>query len=108
MPNPSVSVISGPPGPASIKANSATNPIRRLTARWCGVLELQPQEGLHVLSIVEGADITWNGMGNFAADELYVWLAEVPVPEPAVNPLPPQDPADAGHRLGSRIGPRPA
>ena len=79
-------------GPGIYQGQFGDKPDQRLTARWCGVLELQPQEGLHVLSIVEGADITWNELGNFAADELYVWLAEVPVPEPTVNPLPPQDP----------------
>ena len=57
------------------------------------MLELQPQEGLHVLSIVEGADITWSEMGSFAANELYVWLAEVPVPEPAGSPPAPAGPA---------------
>jgi len=56
---------------------------RPLTARWCGVLELQPQEGLHVLSIVDGADCTWDSMGKFAADQLYLWMAEVPVPDAA-------------------------
>jgi hypothetical protein len=78
-------------GPGIYQGQFGDGPDQRLTARWRGVLELQPQEGLHVLSIIEGADITSNGLGNFAADELYVWLAEVPVPEPTVNPLPPQD-----------------
>ena len=91
-------------GPGMYQGQLGDDPERRLTARWCGMLELQPQEGLHVLSIVEGADITWSEMGSFAADQLYVWLAEVPIPEPTV-PEPPHDappPADA-----ELIGPRP-
>ena len=30
-------------------------------------------------------------MGSFAADQLYVWLAEVPVPEPTAGPAAPPD-----------------
>jgi len=48
-------------------------------ATWCGDLQLVPQDGLHVLSVQEGAEMTWNQMGRFSADQLFVWLAEVPV-----------------------------
>ena len=93
-------------GPGMYQGQFGDGPERRLTARWCGVLELQPQEDLHVLSIVEGADITWNEMGNFAADELFVWLAEVPAPGPAASLLPQGPPPPAAGRSG--IGSRPA
>lgn len=79
-------------GPGIYQGQFGDGPERRLTARWRGVLELQPQEGLHVLSVVEGADITWSEMGSFSANELYVWLAEVPVPEPAGSPPAPAGP----------------
>lgn len=70
-------------GPGIYQGQLGDEPEQRLTARWCGVLELQPQDGLHVLSIVQGANFSWNDMGTFTADELYVWLAEVSVPAPA-------------------------
>ncbi len=73
-------------GPGIYQGQIGDDPERRLTARWSGVLELQPQEGLHVLSIVQGADIRWNNVGSFAADELYLWLAEVEAPEPVADP----------------------
>ncbi len=89
-------------GPGSYQGQFGETADQTLTANWCGVLELQPQEGLHVLSVVQGADIQWNGMGSFAADELHVWLAEVPVPERAdrscsARPIQPP-PADATQR----------
>ncbi|MGM0486174.1 MAG: hypothetical protein ACQESR_05365 [Planctomycetota bacterium] len=48
-----------------------------LQVEWKGTLQLKPQDDLHVLSVVEGADITWGPTDRFSADKLFVWLAEV-------------------------------
>ena len=79
----------------------AVRRIRRPTADGNVVrrTRMQPQDGLHVLSVVQGADFRWRGTGKFVADELYVWLAEVPVeqpvPPPALPPTPASDNANA-------------
>lgn len=48
-----------------------------LQVEWKGTLQLKPQDDLHVLSVVEGADIKWGRGNHFSADKLFVWLAEV-------------------------------
>ena len=53
---------------------------QHLEATWKGVLELYPQDQLHVLSAAEGASIRWDKMGQFSADKLFVWFSEVTVP----------------------------
>ncbi|MFW6172014.1 MAG: hypothetical protein ACODAD_16120 [Planctomycetota bacterium] len=48
-----------------------------LQVEWKGTLQLEPQDDLHVLSVVEGVDINWGPTDRFSADKLFVWLAEV-------------------------------
>ncbi len=92
-------------GPGSYQGQFGGTSDQTLTAHWCGVLELQPQDGLHVLSVVQGAEIKWNGTGRFTADELYVWLAEVPVPERADSPTPPPSPPPAADTTQLELAP---
>jgi hypothetical protein len=63
-------------GPGLYQGVMRQEATQSLRAKWSGVLQLQPQDGLHVLSVVEGADISWDPTGHFAADELYLWLEE--------------------------------
>lgn len=73
-----------------------------LRAQWSGVLQLQPQDGLHVMSVVEGADIRWDPTGQFVADELYLWLEEHDVSNERRAP---SDPYRDGVRQANHEGP---
>ena len=85
-PTRSVWDVCGRPVPAATRDSLVRSADQLLTATWCGVLEMQPRDGLHVLSVVQGADFRWKGTGKFAADELYVWLTEVPVERIGATP----------------------
>lgn len=58
-----------------------------LSVRWNGILELQPQDNLHVLSVTKGADAHSESLGKFSADKLFVWLTEVPSAAESGEPL---------------------
>jgi lipopolysaccharide export system protein LptA len=79
-------------GPGSYQGQLGDDPADTLRAQWVGKLELQPQDDLHVLSITQGADLTWQNATHFAANELYVWLSETrstPTPVAASEPADP-------------------
>ena len=90
-------------GPGTFHGVFGKQADQHLDASWAGTLQLQPQDELHVLSAVEGAAITWQEMGHFAADTLFVWLAEVPV-EDGVQP-PADTTGDAVVVAGPELGP---
>jgi len=48
------------------------------TARWTRLLDMQPREGRHVVSILGKANLGLEGMGDLLADEIFMWLREVP------------------------------
>ncbi|MHB0957717.1 MAG: hypothetical protein ACYC0X_18380 [Pirellulaceae bacterium] len=89
-------------GPGSYQGEFGQGTGQALTANWRGTLELQPQDGQHVLSVVQGADLKWNETSSFAADELYVWLAEVPVGDPAAADATPAADRPAGERASTQ------
>lgn len=93
-------------GPGSYQGQFGDSPDQLLTATWCGVLEMQPRDGLHVLSVVQGADFRWKGTGKFAADELYVWLSEVPVERPVTTSM--STAAQASGNAGGQVELAPA
>jgi hypothetical protein len=45
-------------------------------AEWNDRVVLQPHEGDHALSLLAGARIRFDGMGEFSAGKLHVWLRE--------------------------------
>ncbi|MDX1948634.1 MAG: hypothetical protein SFU86_24820 [Pirellulaceae bacterium] len=51
-----------------------------LVARWNKELRIRPQDAGHVISLLEMASITAEPQGRFAADELHLWVREVPAP----------------------------
>jgi hypothetical protein len=58
-------------------------------ARWTDELKMRPFEGNHVVSLKGDARAGMTDQGELAADEIYVWLKEIPPPEkpPGQNPL---------------------
>jgi hypothetical protein len=59
---------------------------KSLQVAWQGMLELQPQDQLHVLSVVQGADMRWGELGTFRADKLFVWLKEAVIGPVEIQP----------------------
>ncbi|MEX2176104.1 MAG: hypothetical protein WD872_17210 [Pirellulaceae bacterium] len=56
-----------------------------ITARWDKELRLRPHQQNHVLSLVENASIAVDPLGQFSANELHLWVREVPEEEPGVR-----------------------
>jgi hypothetical protein len=51
-----------------------------ITARWEKELLIQPQQGEHVISLLEQASVTVDPLGRFDGRELHLWVKEVPIP----------------------------
>jgi hypothetical protein len=49
-----------------------------ITARWQKELLIQPQQGEHVISLLEQASVTVDPLGRFDGRELHLWVKEVP------------------------------
>lgn len=49
-----------------------------LEATWKKELRLRPHQGQHVVSLLENATVGVSGMGGFAAEEIHLWLNEIP------------------------------
>ncbi len=47
-------------------------------AAWQKELRLRPHQGQHVVSLIEGATVNVPTTGGFSADEIHLWLNEVP------------------------------
>ncbi len=58
-----------------------------LIAQWTNVLQLQPRDGEHVLSLQEGATLEIVGFGRFSAEQLHFYLRETPAEAPQVRRL---------------------
>jgi hypothetical protein len=50
---------------------------RRVQASWRERLRLLPHNGVHVLSLIDGASVYMEGSGGFSAEEIHVWLKEI-------------------------------
>jgi len=72
-------------GPGLYRGQLGTRDKRHVVASWKGDLELQPENGMHVLSAVNGARITLDRNERFTADRLYLWLEEVPTETPSTH-----------------------
>jgi lipopolysaccharide export system protein LptA len=50
---------------------------RRIQASWRERLRLLPHDGVHVLSLIDGASVHMESSGGFSAEEIHVWLKEI-------------------------------
>jgi hypothetical protein len=65
---------------APIAARPAADVPTTMEAVWQKELRLRPFKGQHVVSLIENASVGVAGMGGFSADEIHLWLNEIPKP----------------------------
>lgn len=61
-----------------IAARPDANAPTTLEATWKKELRMRPHQGQHVVSLLENATVGVSQMGGFAADEIHLWLNEIP------------------------------
>ncbi len=69
-------------GPGEVRGATPDDPGQAFEARWSRSLNFRPHNGQHVLSVEGGADVKLNGQGSMTADEIHVWMNEVPGGDP--------------------------
>lgn len=69
-----------------IAARPDANAPTTLEATWKKELRLRPHEGQYVVSLLEDATVGVSQMGGFAADEIHLWLNEVPTDAAKARP----------------------
>lgn len=65
-------------GPGWLRGQMANRADQLLEAWWTDRLLVRPQEQNHVISLIEGAKLRFNQMGELAAGEIHFWLFEQP------------------------------
>ncbi len=74
-------------GPGWLRARTDRFP-QPIGARWGGHLKIAPdEEQRQVVSLIDGAELTYGPMGSLAARKIYFWLFETPPSDPAGQPL---------------------
>lgn len=67
------------PGPGRLTASAGGDASKRtFAAQWNGEIRLRPHESNQLLSLTDGAQIDVEGQGSFKANELHLWLLELP------------------------------
>ena len=64
-------------GPGRIYQSDETG-VTQFSAHWKKELIFQPYKGKHVVSLLEGASVDFAAAGEFAANEIHLYLMEVP------------------------------
>ncbi len=70
-------------GPGHMRGSLPERPDQVLEAHWQDRLILQPHGGDQAISLISGARVQYAGMGEFAAEQLHLWLQEIPADERA-------------------------
>jgi hypothetical protein len=71
-------------GPGELRLLQGRGPAQQIvTARWERELQIQPQERNQVISLQGAASVTVDPLGRFDANELHLWVLEVPAEQPA-------------------------
>ena len=65
-------------GPGWLRGEMADRPGQQLKARWRQKLEVRPQEQNQVISLLGGATLDFQAMGQLDAQEIHFWLRESP------------------------------
>jgi hypothetical protein len=61
-------------GPGSLSHALRADAPPQIVARWNDRLWIRPHEGRQVLSLLQGAEIIWQGVGRLRAEEVHIWL----------------------------------
>ena len=72
-------------GPGSLSHTLREDLPPPIIAQWQHRLLIRPHEGRQLLSLLHGAKVTWEGVGNLSANELHLWLLPPPGQETAEN-----------------------
>lgn len=68
-------------GPGKIRAVTGEGEdVRKVTASWRKELTIWPQEANQLISLVDGAQINFEGTGDFRADTIHLWVLETKKP----------------------------
>jgi hypothetical protein len=66
-------------GPGNLKFTQSAGPAKQtIVAQWEKELRIRPHEQNHVISLVEKASLDVDPLGHFDAEELHLWVLEVP------------------------------
>jgi hypothetical protein len=65
-------------GPGLLRGASLDQPDKIFEASWQNRLVVQPHQGDQAISLLGGAQIRYEGMGEFSANDLHLWLQAVP------------------------------
>ncbi len=68
-------------GPGYLHGQSPDRPDQQLEARWAKNLRVYPSEQKQIIALTGGAELTFPGVGQLQADDVYFWVTELP-PEP--------------------------
>jgi hypothetical protein len=67
-------------GPGVLRGALPEDPKKTFEAAWRDRLILQPHQGRHAISLLSQARLRYSEMGDFAADNIHIWLREVVTP----------------------------
>ncbi len=65
-------------GPGLLRGASPDQPDKIFEASWQDRLVVQPHQGDQAISLLGGALVRYEGMGEFGANDLHLWLQEIP------------------------------
>ncbi len=65
-------------GPGSLSHTLREDLPPQIVAQWQHRLLIRPHEGRQLLSLIDGAEVSWEGVGNLSANELHLWLLPPP------------------------------
>ena len=69
-------------GPGWLRGEMADRPGQQLEARWREKLEARPQDQNQVISLIGGATLNFQAMGQLDAQDIHFWLHELPPEKP--------------------------
>jgi len=72
-------------GPGSLSHTLREDLPPQIVAQWQHRLLIRPHEGRQLLSLINGAEVTWEGVGTLSARELHLWLLPPPQRENSAN-----------------------
>ncbi len=67
-------------GPGHLRGSLPEAAGKTFEASWQDRLIIQPHQDAHAVSLLSQARVRYEGMGEFVADNLHLWLEESPVP----------------------------
>lgn len=66
-------------GPGWLRAETKDHPGKPLTARWNQELRMRPQDGEQVVSLLGGAELSYDAIGKLTAGEIHFWMKQAVV-----------------------------